>query len=218
MKRHPKEVLVSAFLRMSEQAPFYIYTGFIFAYGTTTLGMDRNAILIPVLIASALSIITIPLSGHLSDLIGRKPVYWVGIIGTAIWGFVYFGLLDSRVAVLAFIAMALSLVFHDIQYGPQAAIIAEGFPTPVRYSGSSIGYQLASVFAGGPAPLIAAALFAAYKSSTPVAVYILICAVISGISLLLIPERSRLDISVEYEEAQAAAAAGAPLTQPSVAS
>jgi MFS family permease len=218
IKRYPKEILLSCFIRMSEQAPFYIYTGFIFAYGTTTLGMDRNSILIPVLIASALSAITIPLSGHLSDRFGRKPVYMVGVIGTAIWGFVYFGMLDSRVGFLAFLAMALSLVLHDVQYGPQAAIIAEGFPTAVRYSGSSIGYQLASVFAGGPAPLIAAALFAAYKSSTPVAVYILICAIISGLCVMLTPERSRMDISVEHEEAQAAAAGRRTATQPSAVS
>jgi MFS family permease len=218
LKRHPKEILLSCFIRMSEQGPFYIYTGFIFAYAGTVLGFDRNAILIPVLIASALSIITIPLSGHLSDRFGRKPVYMVGVIGTAIWGFVYFGLLDLRVAALAFIAMALSLVFHDVQYGPQAAIIAEGFPTPVRYSGSSIGYQLASVFAGGPAPLIAAALFAAYKSSTPVAVYILITAIISGICLLLMPERSRMDVSVDYEEAAAAAAPRPAAAQGTLAS
>jgi MFS family permease len=216
-KRYPKEILLSALVRISEQGPFYIYTSFIFVYGTTGLGFDRNFVLIPVLVAAALSIITIPLSGHLSDLLGRKPVYLAGIIGTGIWGFVYFGLLDSRVGVLAFIAIALSLVFHDLQYGPQAAMIAESFPTRLRYSGASIGYQLASIVAGGPAPLIAAALFAAYKSSTPVAMYILISAVISLIATLLMPERSRQDISVEHEDEEeraAAAASGSAVAQP----
>jgi metabolite-proton symporter len=214
-KRYPKEILLSALVRISEQGPFYIYTSFIFVYGTGALGFDRNFILIPVLVAAALSIITIPLSGHLSDLLGRKPVYIAGIIGTGIWGFVYFGMLDSRVAVLAFIAIALSLVFHDLQYGPQAAMIAESFPTRLRYSGASIGYQLASIVAGGPAPLIAAALFAAYKSSTPVAVYILVSAVISLIATLMMPERSRQDISVEHEEELAAAApAAGAIAQP----
>src|SRR5918911_1674848 len=155
IKRHPKEILLSALVRMSEQAPFYVYTSFIFAYGTGTLGFDPNSILIPVLIASCTSVLVIPLSGYLSDRLGRKPVYAAGVLGTAIWGFVYFGLLDSRVGTLAFIAMALSLIFHDTQYGPQAAMIAEGFPTNLRYSGSSICYQLASILAGGPAPLIA---------------------------------------------------------------
>jgi hypothetical protein len=139
------------------------------------------------------------------------------VIGTAIWGFVYFGLLDSRVGALAFVAIALSLILHDIQYGPQAAMIAEGFPTPVRYSGSSIGYQLASIVAGGPAPLIAAALLGAYKSSLPIAFYILLCAAISLIATLLMPERAHKDISIEQEEALAAAAAipgVAPRAQP----
>ena len=215
IKRHPKEILVSALVRQAEQAPFYVFTSFIFVYGTTTLGFDRNFILVPVLIAALSSAITIPLAGHLSDRFGRKPVVMVGVIGMAIFGFLYFGLLDTRVGILAFIAIATSLVFHDIQYGPQAALIAESFPTPVRYSGSSIGYQLASIIAGGPAPLIAAALLTAYKSSTPIALFILVCAAMSFVALLLMPERAHRDVSVEYEEA---AVAGMPASaRPSVA-
>jgi MFS family permease len=125
---------------------------------------------------------------------------------------------DSKIGIVAFIVMALSLVFHDLQYGPQAAMIAESFPTRLRYSGASIGYQLASIVAGGPAPLIATALFAAYRSSTPVAVYILVCAVISLIATLLMPERSRQDISVEHEEQEELAARGGAVAQPTVAS
>src|ERR687885_1510522 len=206
IKRHPKEILLSAFVRLSEQAPFYVFTSFVFAYGTTALGFARDFLLLPVLVASALGFIMIPLFGHLSDQLGRKPVYMAGAALTAVWGFAYFGLLDTRVAALAFIAIALSLVPHNMQYGPQAAMIAESFPTRLRYSGSSIGYQLSSIIAGGPAPLIATALFAAYRSSTPVAVYILVTAVISLIATLMMPERSRQDISVEHEEELAAAA------------
>ena len=211
IKRNPKEIILSALVRMSEQAPFYVYTSFIFAYGTGVLGLDRNSVLVPVLVAALLSAIVIPASGALSDRFGRKPVYLVGVIGTGIWGFVYFGLLDMKIGVVAFVAIALSLIFHDIQYGPQAAMIAEGFPTPVRYSGSSIGYQLASVIAGGPAPLIAAALLGAYHSSLPIAGYILVCAVISLIATWLMPERAHQDISIEHEEAMAAAAAAVPV-------
>lgn len=210
LQRNPKEILLSAFVRMAEQAPFYIYTSFIFAYGTGALGMDRNAVLIPVLIAALLSVVIIPLAGHLSDRFGRKPIYAIGVIGTALWGFVYFGLLDTKIGVLAFIAIALSLVFHDIQYGPQAAMIAESFPTPVRYSGSSIGYQLASIIAGGPAPLIATALLAAYHSSMVVGGYILACAIVSFIALLLMPERAHQDISLEHEEAMARSSVSVP--------
>lgn len=215
IKRHPKEILVSALVRQAEQAPFYVFTSFIFVYGTTTLGYDRNFILIPVLIAALSSAITIPLAGHLSDRFGRKPVVMTGVIGMAIFGFVYFGLLDTRIAALGFIAIAVSLIFHDIQYGPQAALIAESFPTPVRYSGASIGYQLASIIAGGPAPLIAAALLTAYKSSMPIAIFIAVCAAVSFVALLLMPERAHRDVSVEQEEA---AAATVPVgAQPSIA-
>jgi len=216
--RYPKEILLSALVRMSEQAPFYIYTSFIFAYATGALGFDRNFVLIPVLVAASLSVIVIPLSGHLSDRVGRKPIYLIGVVGTAIWGFMYFGLLDSRVAVLGFVAIALSLIFHDIQYGPQAAMIAESFPTRLRYSGASIGYQLASIVAGGPAPLIATALLASYKSSAPIGIYIALCAVISLVAAVLMPERSKQDISVESEEALAVAAGTSTAAQPSTAS
>src|SRR5205085_773522 len=115
----------------------------------------------------------------------------------AVWGFAYFGLLDTRVAAMAFIAIALSLVPHNMQYGPQAAMIAESFPTRLRYSGSSIGYQLSSIIAGGPAPLIATALYASYKTGFAVAGYILICTVITLVAVGLMRERARVDISEE---------------------
>jgi MFS family permease len=199
IKRYPREIILSALARMSEQAPFYIFTSFVFVYGTVTLGFSRDFVLVPVLVASALGFILIPLAGHLSDLYGRKRVYMSGAALTGLFGFVYFGLLDTKVAALAFIAIALSLVAHNIQYGPQAALIAEAFPPPVRYSGASIGYQLASIFAGGPAPLIATQLYGDYKSGFAVAIYILVCAVITLVAVALMPERSRRDISLEYE-------------------
>jgi MFS family permease len=207
IKRHPKEIILSALVRLSEQAPFYIFTSFVFVYGTTALGFDRNFILLPVLVASALGFIMIPLFGHLSDLLGRKPVYMAGAALTGLLGFVYFGILDTRVAALVFIGIALSLVSHDMQYGPQAAMIAESFPGRLRYSGASIGYQLASIFAGGPAPLIATALYGAYKTGFAIAGYILACAIITLIAAALMRERARTDIGVEYGEEEVAAPA-----------
>lgn len=203
IKRYPKEIVLAALARLSEQAPFYVFTTFVFAYGTAALGFSRDFLLVPVLVASALGFVLIPLFGHLSDLLGRKRVYMAGAALTGVWGFVYFGLLDSKLAALAFIAIALSLVAHNMQYGPQAALIAESFPAALRYSGASIGYQLASVFAGGPAPLIATALFGAYKTGMAVAVYILACAVITLIATALMRERAGTDISVEYGEGEA---------------
>jgi MFS family permease len=217
IRRNWKEILQSAFLRLSEQAPFYIFTAYVFTYGTTVLKQNRNFVLYAVLAASVLSFFSIPLFGYLSDRIGRKRVYMAGVAVVGVWGFIYFGLLDTKVAALMFIAIFLSLIPHDMQYGPQAALIAESFTGRLRYSGASLGYQLASVIAGGPAPLIAATLYAgpkflgigAYKTSLAIAFYILVCAVISFIAVSTVKERSKQDISVEYDDQPAAEMVGA---------
>ena len=160
LKKQPREIILSALLRMSEQAPFYIFTAFVFAYTVGTLKMDRNFILAAVMVAACVSFITIPLSGHISDRIGRRKVYLIGVVAMGLYGFLYFGMLGSLIPSAIFLAIVVSLIPHDIQYGPQAALIAEAFLPRLRYSGSSLGYQLASIIAGGPAPIIATALFA----------------------------------------------------------
>jgi metabolite-proton symporter len=200
IKRQPKEIILSALVRMSEQAPFYIFTAFVFAYGTSTLKLPRDMILSAVLVASVVSFFTIPISGHISDRIGRRRMYLIGAAVMGVFGFVYFGMLDTAAPLLVFIAIVISLIPHDMQYGPQAALIAEAFTPRLRYSGASLGYQLASIIAGGPAPLIATALFAAYHSGYAIAVYILACAVISLIATAFMPDYTGADISTEYDE------------------
>jgi MFS family permease len=200
IKRQPREIILSALVRMSEQAPFYIFTAFVFAYGTGTLKLPRDMILSAVLVASLVSFFTIPIAGHISDRIGRRRMYLIGVVTMAIFGFVYFGMLDTATPLLVFIAIVVSLIPHDMQYGPQAALIAEAFTPWLRYSGASLGYQLASIIAGGPAPLIATALFAAYHSGYAISVYILACAVISLISTAMMPDYTCADISAEYDE------------------
>ncbi len=165
--RFPKQVLLSALVRMAEQTPFYIFTAFVFTYGTTVLGSSRDLILIAVLAASVLAFFTIPFFGYLSDRIGRRRMYMLGAAAIGIYAFVYFALLNTNVPAWIFLAIVLSLVPHAMMYGPQAALIAESFPPRLRYSGASLGYQLASLIAGGPAPLIATALFAATTRATP---------------------------------------------------
>jgi metabolite-proton symporter len=199
-KRHPKEILLSALLRMSEQAPFYIFTAFIFAYAVGTLHMSRDLILTAVLVASCVSFITIPLSGHISDRIGRRKMYLIGAATTGVFGFLYFGMVDTAAPVAVFVAIVLSLIPHDMQYGPQAALIAEAFTPRLRYSGASLGYQLASIIAGGPAPLIATALFATYHSGYAISIYIAACAVVSLVSASLMPDYTGKDISKEYDD------------------
>jgi metabolite-proton symporter len=198
-KKQPGTILLSALARLSEQAPFYVFTAFIFAYGIGTLHMPRNLLLEGVLAAVCLSAFTIPFSGFVSDRIGRKRMYIIGCVTMGVFGFLYFGLLDTGSPTLIFIAIALSLIPHDMQYGPQAALIAESFTPRLRYSGASLGYQLASIIAGGPAPIIATWLFATYASATPIAIYIAVCAVISIAATAGLKDYTGRDISAEYD-------------------
>jgi metabolite-proton symporter len=200
IKKQPKEIILSALARMAEQAPFYIFTAFIFAYAVGTLKMSRDLILVAVLVASCVSFVTIPLSGHISDRIGRRKMYIIGAVTVGVFGFLYFGLVDTATPVLVFIAIVLSLIPHDMMYGPHAALIAEAFTPRLRYSGSSLGYQLASIIAGGPAPLIATALFASYHNGYVISVYIAICAVISVVAAAMMPDYTGQDISAEYDD------------------
>jgi len=200
VKKQPKEIILSALVRVAEQAPFYIFTAFIFAYAVNTLHLPRNLILTAVLVASCVSFISIPLFGHISDRIGRRNMYLIGAATVGVFGFLYFAMVDTAIPALVFIAIVLSLIPHDMQYGPQAALIAEAFTPRLRYSGSSLGYQLASIIAGGPAPLIATALFAAYQSGYAIAVYIAACAVISLLAAAFMPDYTGKDISREYDE------------------
>jgi MFS family permease len=200
IKKQPKEVCLSALLRMGQQSPFYIFTAFVFAYGVGTLHMSRDFILSAVLVASCISFITTPLFGHISDRIGRKKMYLIGVVACGLFAFPYFGMLDTGIPWAVFLAIAVSLIPHDMMYGPQAALIAEAFTPRLRYSGSSLGYQFASVIAGGPAPLIATALFAAYHSGYAIAVYLALCAVISFVSTAYMPDHTGKDVSAEYDD------------------
>jgi metabolite-proton symporter len=195
IKQQPREIILSALLRMAEQAPFYIFTAFVFAYTVGTLKMPRDLILGAVMVAALVSFFTIPFAGHLSDRIGRKTMYLIGVVVMGVFGFIYFAMVDTTNPVLVFIAIVLSLVPHDLQYGPQAALIAEAFTPRLRYSGASLGYQLASIIAGGPAPIIATALFATFRSGYAVAWYIAACAVVSLIATAMMPDYTNKDIS-----------------------
>ncbi|HEX4647302.1 MAG TPA: MFS transporter [Steroidobacteraceae bacterium] len=199
LRRHPKEIVLSMFARMAEQAPFYIFTAFVFTYGVETLKVPRDFLLLAVLTASILSFVSIPLFGHISDLIGRKKMYLLGAVVTLVFGYIYFGLLGTGSHSLIFLAIVLSLIPHDMLYGPQAALIAESFKGHVRYSGASLGYQLSSVIAGGPAPLVAAWLFSTYHSPYAIAAYIAACAVITLIATSLMTDYTGKDIEGDYE-------------------
>ena len=197
LRRHPKEIILTALCRMAEQGPFYIYAAFIFTYGSTVLHSSRNFLLTALMIATGLSVITIPLSGYISDRIGRKRMYLIGTVTMGLFGFVYFTMLNTMVPAVIFLAIVISFIPHDMMYGPQAALIAECFSPRLRYSGSALGFHLSSVIAGGPAPIIATALFAATGSGYSVAIYIAICAAVSVGSTLFLPDYTNRDISQE---------------------
>src|SRR6266568_4646216 len=190
LKEQPREVITSAFVRMSEQAPFYLFVTFVLTYGTDHLGLSRDSLLNDTLVAAAFGLISVPLFGFLSDLIGRRLMYGIGIVCLGLYAFPYFGLLNTKTAGLVLLGIVVSLFCHDMQYGPQAALIAETFGPSTRYSGAGLGYQLASVIAGGPAPLIATAILSATGSSTWISVYMVGCCVIAMAALLLMPRRS----------------------------
>jgi MFS family permease len=194
LRQQPREIVLTALCRMAEQAPFYVFTAFVFAYGTGVLHLKRDFLLMAVLAAAMLSFVSIPFFGHLSDRFGRKRVYMLGAAATGVFGFIYFALLDTRVPALVVLAIVLSLIPHDMMYGPQAALIAESFPGRLRYSGASLGYQLSSVIAGGPAPLIASSLVSRDHSASGVALFIFGCAIISLIATAMLKDRTNQDI------------------------
>jgi MFS family permease len=199
LKRQPKQVILSALARMGQMAPAYIYVAFVFVYGIQVLHASRDFLLLSLVCGSLLSLVTIPLSGVLSDRFGRKRVYVIGAVLTGIYAFVYFALLNTAVPIWIFLAIVLAFIPHDLMWGTQAALIAECFAPRLRYSGSSLGAQLASVIAGGPAPLIATALLAAYGSGYAIAAYMALCVIVTIVSTAMMPDYTNQDISREQD-------------------
>jgi MFS family permease len=185
---------------MAENMSYYVITAFILVYITTSLGMSRSTGLNAVLIASGIHFVTIPLWGALSDRVGRKPVYLFGAIGMGLWGFAFFALLDSKSFWVMAMAVTVGLVLHGAMYGPQAAFFSELFGTRVRYSGASIGYQLASIAAGALAPIIAVALLQGTGSTVPISLYMVGMCLITVIAVLL--ARETRGVSLESDEPQ----------------
>ena len=195
IKRHPKQIILSAFARMGEQAPGYIYLAYLFTYGTTVIAASRDFLLVGLLASAVLGFLWVPIAGHLSDRIGRKRMYIIAATIAGVFGFIYFMLLDTRSPILILVAILLSVPVTMNLYGPQAALIAESFTPRLRYSGAGMGYQLASIVAGGPAPFIAAALFAAFHSGYAIAFYILGSGIVSIVATALLTDHTNKDIS-----------------------
>jgi MFS family permease len=194
LRRYPKQVLLSALLRMSEQAPFYIYSAFALTYIKDHLHKSEGLGLAAVTVGGALELILIPMFGNLSDTVGRRRVYATGAALIGLTAFPAFLLLNTGAAAAVILGVAIIAIPHAIQYGPQASYIAESFPTGLAYAGSGLGYQTASLIAGGPAPLLATWMLPNFGWQA-ISVYIIACAVISLTAVALLPDRRRADLT-----------------------
>jgi MFS family permease len=195
IRLHPRSVLVAMGARFAENASFYVFTVFVLSYATTKLGATKSDVLNAVLFGSAVQLVAIPLFGALSDRVGRRPVYLAGAAGMALFAFPFFWLVDTRTTAGLWAAIAVGLVVHSAMYGPQAAFFSELFSTRVRCSGVSLGYQLASPFAGGLAPLIATSLLKwADGNPWPVALYLVGMSAVTLVSVWCAKETNRVEL------------------------
>jgi metabolite-proton symporter len=194
-RRYPREVFTAMGARFAENVSYYIFTIVITTYVTQRLGLSSSFVLGAVLIGAAFHLVTIPIWGALSDRFGRKPIYLLGAAGVGIWAFVFIALVDTRNFGLIVLAIIGGLLFHGAMYGPQAAFLSELFGTKVRYSGVSVGYQLASVVAGGLAPVIAVALYTSFDSGYAVSVYVALSAAVTIFAVATYGETSRRDLA-----------------------
>jgi metabolite-proton symporter len=197
LRRYPKQVLLAIGARVGVDVAFYTFVLFITTYVATYLKLPRNYALNAVLIAAAVQVALIPFFGSLSDRFARRPVYLAGAIGAAVWVFVFFALLDTGQFWLIVLATVVALIFHAAMYGPQAAFISEMFPTKVRYTGASMGYQLAGIIGGALAPIISVALLDRFDTSIAVSVYALAMLLVTIICVLIAPETSKIDLHAD---------------------
>jgi MHS family shikimate/dehydroshikimate transporter-like MFS transporter len=196
--RYPGNVLLAMGARFAENGCYYIFTLFVLSYAELKLNIERGTVLTGVLLASAAQFFFIPAFGMLSDRIGRRPVYLAGAIGLAAFAFPFFQMVDTKSAPMIWLAILIGMILHAAMYAPQAAFLSELFGTNVRYSGASLGYQLASPFAGGLAPIIATALLTwSGNRPWPVAVYLICLAAVTIVSVALAAETHRVDMGDE---------------------
>ena len=194
IRRHPKEIVLSAFLRMSEQAPFYLYTAFALTYIKNHLHQSQYVGLLAVTVAAALELFLMPAFGQLSDRLGRRRVYGTGAVLMAAAAFPFFLLINTATVGLIIAGVALIAIPHAMQYGPQSAYIAENFPTGLAYAGSGLGYQAASLIAGGPAPILATWMLPSFGWQA-ISVYIIACAVLTLVAVAFLPDRRNADLA-----------------------
>jgi metabolite-proton symporter len=199
IRTHPRALLAAIAARIGVDVAFYTFALFIVQYVSGTLGLDRTVGLNAVLIGSACQLVLIPVFGMLSDKYGRRPIYLIGAIGAAVWVFAFFPLLDTRSTPLITLAAVIALITHAAMYGPQAAFIAELFSTRLRYSGASMGYQIAGVLGGALAPIISLALLEATGTTVAISIYVVAMLAVTVVGLAMAPETRDLDLAATPE-------------------
>jgi MFS family permease len=186
IKGYPREIVFAALTRLADNVPFYIYTTFAIYYATVHIKLDKQFITNAVLLVSIVFLVVVPLSAHLSDRFNRKNITLAGMIITLLFSFPYFYLVNSGEKSLIILATIIASIGPAMVYGPQAALISEIFPVHLRFSGSSIAYQFASIIAGGLAPTISLTLLEKFKTTSAISIYVMICCIISIIALTLL--------------------------------
>ncbi|MGW6724631.1 MFS transporter [Nocardia sp. NPDC055029] len=207
LRRYPRGVFTAMGLRFGENIMYYLVVTFSITYLKVHVHADTTTILWWLLAAHAVHMAVIPLAGRLGDRVGRRPVYLVGAVAAATWGFFAFPLMDTANSALILSAIIIGLVFHGLMYAGQPAIMAEMFPTRMRYSGVSLGYQVTSIVAGSLAPIIAVKLLDSYGSSVPIAVYLAAASVVTVVAVLCAKETKGIDLeSLDAADAATVAA------------
>ncbi|MFD3512434.1 MFS transporter [Streptomyces sp. NPDC058657] len=208
-RRSWREVLTAIGTRFGENVSYYLLTSFLLVYVTVHLGLPKSTALNAVLLGSAVHFVTIPLWGALSDRIGRRPVTLIGALGMAVWAFFFFAALDGRSFTVITLSVTAGLLLHGAMYGPQAAFIAEMFDTRVRYSGASMGSQLASIVAGALAPIIAVGLLKDFDTTLPLSLYLGGAALVTAVTVYFARETRGRDLSRDAAASRAPVRAAA---------